>query len=314
MPLTELENYTTDHRGDVGSWCREASMRFFAAAPRSLLLSLDASDMSRLCDALLLQLLDRIDRVRAVAVTTLCRLLYREAPVYDHAGFDALRSVLPADLLDRECVDAKDVFDACLPLLHIPHMASAALTGVAVICTGGSGATEAATRLALTRHLSSRPPEDQQRIVSCLASLLALNENHARLALPLLALTEHLVLASLVDVDAPPAEALARAVASSIGQMTDVKKTLHAANVLAWLAVPSPPTPNSTAGKQLVALLGCPIPRVRAGTARALYGALQARDVVDAPAAALLADVDWTASLATVRRARDGVCAMLGLC
>jgi hypothetical protein len=86
--LLGLEDYTSDRRGDVGSWSRTAAMKgcteliLLVAASDSALneaYGLNASTMARVIGALLKQFCEKLDTVRQIADTCLCKLLCNRA-------------------------------------------------------------------------------------------------------------------------------------------------------------------------------------------------------------------------------------------
>ncbi len=100
--LTALDDYTTDARGDVGSWVREEAMQVL-----SLLLPLmdrvcrlDQEQVLRLCQRVIGKLLrqgvEKIDRVRAAAGLALTQLVHGDSCVMQvMPAIDTLRSTIP---------------------------------------------------------------------------------------------------------------------------------------------------------------------------------------------------------------------------
>lgn len=87
MYYSGLEDYSIDHRGDVGSWSREASMQGLATLlPMVARLDLDEEgkylsdeDHAQLLAKLLQQSVEKIDRIRACAATAIAKVLYAKA-------------------------------------------------------------------------------------------------------------------------------------------------------------------------------------------------------------------------------------------
>jgi|SRR6266540_852097 len=103
-----LEDYSTDSRGDVGSWVREASMiGLLEFSP--LIIKLDSISTSkqwwnaelsiRAFSNLLKQSVERIDRVRSCAGGVLLKMLYMKNEenrwIFEIPGRDVLQKVLP---------------------------------------------------------------------------------------------------------------------------------------------------------------------------------------------------------------------------
>lgn len=95
-----LTDYSTDQRGDVGSWVRIPSMELLNdVLPRMSKLDaqsggqhyLEMASTSNLIAALLKQSVERIDKVRSIAGRVLCELILK-AEHLQYPGQDYLKS------------------------------------------------------------------------------------------------------------------------------------------------------------------------------------------------------------------------------
>ncbi|PKK78732.1 ARM repeat-containing protein [Rhizophagus irregularis] len=143
-----LEDYSTDSRGDVGSWIREASMMgLLEFGP--LIIKLDSNsstkwwnnDLSiKVFKNLLKQSVERIDRVRSTAGKILLELLYMKKENDDSWMFeiprrDELHKVLPKDE-EIHWASPSELYPRMVKLLVIPEFRFDLLTGL-IVAAGG---------------------------------------------------------------------------------------------------------------------------------------------------------------------------------
>lgn len=118
-----LGDYSTDQRGDVGSWVRVAAMECFQCLiPRVARLDAVASpryltetDTGRVIAGLLKQSVERIDRVRVCAGTVLCDLVCDEQ-------ITQLLDIPCRNILDKyitRCLSRKNSFSCPYRLITI---------------------------------------------------------------------------------------------------------------------------------------------------------------------------------------------------
>ncbi|KAF9969008.1 hypothetical protein BGZ73_008847 [Actinomortierella ambigua] len=169
--FTALNDYSVDHRGDVGSWVREASMLGFqvmtpllARVDRGLPEEqhyLSRADYIQIISILLLESVEKIDRMRAIAAKVLTSLLHARVP--DHSGEGAMDQDQTGYLLDvphRETLMKVfelesginwlypgEVYPRVVEFLHLPEYRTDLLAGF-VVSAGGLTET-------LVRHAST---------------------------------------------------------------------------------------------------------------------------------------------------------------
>jgi len=228
--LAAFADYQMDNRGDVGSWVREAAMA--AAMPllrlalpptrdttasSSLAPPLHTADewlelraaLPRLCQRmaceLCQQVTEKIDRVRELAAITLAALL-REPLPHVHAHTELRNLFVPSDC--PGCVAPADAADflvpsACFPitvhLLSLPAYRRVALRGLSVSAGGITESTLRGARGALNQHLAHASRLEIELVGEDLISLILEHSKEARLALPLLRMTEQLLEARVLE-------------------------------------------------------------------------------------------------------------------
>lgn len=76
--LLALHEYTTDNRGDIGAWVREAAMnalyKLIVTVPHD---ALDEKKVHAIICGLLQQAVEKIDRTRALAGKLFCKIIYK---------------------------------------------------------------------------------------------------------------------------------------------------------------------------------------------------------------------------------------------
>ncbi|CAK1546044.1 unnamed protein product [Leptosia nina] len=96
-----LAEYTTDMRGDVGAWVREASMSGLLSICRQCAIEAPQFNDSEVISAVMCgvaqQAVEKIDRTRAHAGRIFTSLIYNEPPVSNIPHHDALKRIFPSD-------------------------------------------------------------------------------------------------------------------------------------------------------------------------------------------------------------------------
>lgn len=146
--LGGLDDYTSDARGDVGSWIRSACLTgmrrliiFFAmnsAQPMTHWLDQDLLDA--ICAGYCKQMAERIDSVRTLAaiecmrIISCCRSMQRQ-PSLSLKGSQVLDRVFPQDI-ESELKDPSWLLSRVVQLLLVVEYRSEVLKGI-VLCIGG---------------------------------------------------------------------------------------------------------------------------------------------------------------------------------
>ncbi|KAJ1534009.1 hypothetical protein HK096_004470, partial [Nowakowskiella sp. JEL0078] len=149
-----LQDYSTDSRGDVGSWVREACIYNFEYLIR-FLIPLEMSDtqkwlepelIKRIIAGLLQQSMEKIDRVRETAGTALRALIWLDSNAdrlvekSSHDGLSIaclkdLRNALPMDI-EINWLNPAEVYPRIIPLLRLSEYRVDILAGL-VVSVGG---------------------------------------------------------------------------------------------------------------------------------------------------------------------------------
>lgn len=155
MYFKGLEDYSIDHRGDVGSWVREASMQGLAKMS-PLVGQLDFSsdtmserylseeDQNQVLAKLLQQSVEKIDKIRASAAAAIIKIIYartesstQEEPQYVvHVPHRAQLMGVFEDSVELNWLQASEVYIRVVHLLNLPEFRSDLLLGF-IISAGG---------------------------------------------------------------------------------------------------------------------------------------------------------------------------------
>ncbi|KAJ3001452.1 hypothetical protein HKX48_002867, partial [Thoreauomyces humboldtii] len=142
--LAGLDDYSTDSRGDVGSWVRQACIETLQRLAELIALhpSFDAlvetywptNTRMAVVGAIAKQAVEKIDRMREAAGTALMVFLW-DLPRFEFEGRETLRGLLPRDR-DISWSNASEIYPAMVPVLAIPQLRVPVLTGL-VVSIGG---------------------------------------------------------------------------------------------------------------------------------------------------------------------------------
>ena len=275
--LGALEDYSTDNRGDVGSWVREAALAGLARLLPLLLLLGRAPEGPRpaVCQAaeaaaaaMLRQAVERIGRLREAAG----RALQAALPALAAAGVpgvEAIAAVLAAHQRP-EAFSSLEALPALAGLLRLEALRQPLLEGLAFSVGGLDGQLSRAAGDALSGAAASLGEAGLEGLV---AALLAAWQRHARsprMATPLLATADVLLAATPLRAalsgpggGAPPpwAAQLLAAVQGEVRGCGDVPRLHAAAGVLCQLAAGPEPL-RGDALRAATALLGSRYPKV----------------------------------------------------
>eukprot|EP00850_Spirogloea_muscicola_P016377 SM000132S26892 [mRNA] locus=s132:248317:254950:- [translate_table: standard] len=313
--LPAMGDYATDDRGDVGSWVRGAAV---VSTERCLLLLSEATDrvsshrsMSNsratgLADAdfnvkvvaeMSKQAVEKLDKVRAIAGSTLQRIVHQGLVILPSTpGYPDLKLLVPQDTSINWAV-AEDTFPRLVALLAWPELRGPLLEGL-VISAGGL--TESVSRAATTAllHFLDSVAETQSResidIGLEFVNLLTKRSRCERVVLPAYKTINTLITSGAVliaeechglggqqlgvylaeviqeELQGPPLPSPPyRCLGAASRAGPSIHVLLAAAPVLCQLL--SCPAAVPVAVPQVLALLACRYPRVRSYCAEQLY-------------------------------------------
>ncbi|GAN10993.1 tubulin-specific chaperone D-like [Mucor ambiguus] len=191
-----LTDYSTDQRGDVGSWVRIPSMELLNdVLPRMSKLDAQSNDQrylemtstTSLIAALLKQSVERIDKVRSIAGKVLCELILKSEHLR-YPGQDYFKTHIHPNL---QWSSPSDLYPVMVHVLKIPEYRLELLTG---LISSAGGLTESLVRHSsscLIEYMDSLPttePADPslEAIFTALLDIAVKYEKQDRVTIPLL--------------------------------------------------------------------------------------------------------------------------------
>uniref|UniRef100_A0A8D2D2J7 Tubulin-specific chaperone D n=1 Tax=Sciurus vulgaris TaxID=55149 RepID=A0A8D2D2J7_SCIVU len=325
-----MGDYTTDSRGDVGSWVREAAMT--SLMDLTLLLAqtqpmlIDAYVCERLMCCVAQQASEKIDRFRAHACHVLVTLLHFDSPPVPHVPHrEELERLLPrSDVASVNWSAPSQAFPRITQLLGLPTYRYHVLLGLAVSVGGLTESTVRHSTQSLLEHMKGIQ-EDPQALWSFSETLLQVFEDNLlndRVSVSLLKMLDQVLANGCFDIftaeeNHPFCVRLLALCKEEIKKSKDVQKLLSSIAVLCGM-VPFCGDVRKKVLLQLFLLLGHPFPVIRKTTASQVYEMVLtytdvvAVDVLD-EVMAVLSDTAWDAALPVVREQRNRLCDLLGV-
>ncbi|XP_063682976.1 tubulin-specific chaperone D-like isoform X2 [Bolinopsis microptera] len=305
-----LEDYSTDSRGDIGSYVREAAMSCLMKCNQFILskghptinLTFTRDLKLELVRGFLQQSVEKIDRTRQVAMEALHHLVHSELELTEH---DSLRAavpllptlsssvILPKTEKEKEAVAMHEgevflqnveynnpnvLFPRSMALLTSPNYIISFLRGLVVSIGGLTESLVKASSSAFVDYLTEHE-EDLQSVCDGLIKVLVSDYKNDRVVVPLFKTVE-LMLTNVILDDEMGNGFVAKFVhqiklelkgCGSVGKLLATLSPL--ANCLQF-------TDNSCVLSQIMLLLCHRYPRVRKGMADAFYTALVTFDDV----------------------------------
>lgn len=332
--MAAFTDYAMDNRGDVGSWVREAAMAVGASMVRLQLIETSAQDddlIAKMCEqifpALVKQAVEKIDRLRGHAGTTLQGLLHNEPPLGEWVpNADKILAAIPSDT-KINWQSSKDSFPPLVGLLNTDAYHYPVLSGL-VVSVGGltesllkHGRDELLTQL----EEAEDPEELVQRVADSLLRLLSEANNETRVVIPTLKTIEFL-LESMVGLEElqPPENAfstdLVKLIRAEIrAAPKDIHLVLATCNTLSASVLFEEPTRTDALSAMLM-LLCHRYPKVRLVVAETLHNQLVAsgdelgldEDTVE-QISSIIEETHWDKPTKEVRPLRNKIVELLGL-
>lgn len=129
--LKALEEYTTDNRGDVGAWVREASMHvlhyLMVNCPSD---RLNQELVHEVLSGLTKQSVEKIDRIRAVAGKLFHNLIHHQPPLPHIQKHQEIMEIIPSDSNSISWLFADHTFPIFCKMLMYPEYSEKILTGL----------------------------------------------------------------------------------------------------------------------------------------------------------------------------------------
>ncbi|KAJ8291733.1 Tubulin-specific chaperone D [Rhodotorula toruloides] len=304
-------DYTSDQRGDVGSWVRISTLNAWASLIPSFYPSrLDRQTADQIVAKMVKLCLERLDNVREAAGTALMSLWeWQSGTKAEGAGVLRGEEVWEAIAAEdrRNWRDLNWSSERILPLLRVPEYRTDLLEG-AVLSLSQFSSSTAFVDFCLS--LPALPPSSAKHdelvpytLFSLLSSLLALSKAHFssnRIFVPLLSTLASLAEAGCLDeVAADEAEEggkvlrdLVGVAVNGVGNMKSSARLTGAMKVvIAFLPLPHV---GPSAATRLPLFLAHPQAWLRQQTADELFGALAAIGSEDEELSTMLAETSWT--------------------
>ncbi|CAJ1075190.1 tubulin-specific chaperone D [Xyrichtys novacula] len=327
--LTCMNDYTTDSRGDVGAWVREAAMTslmdltLLVARSAPEILSPDLVKCTMCC--LSQQAAEKIDRYRAHAGNILLRLLHSTDPAVPHIPHrEELLSIFPEETLTSLNWNApSQAFKYITQLLRLPQYQHHTLLGLTVSV---GGITES------TVHFSSQWLFDYLRGIQrdnaalsqfgdTLLSVFRDNLRNDRVSIPFLKMLNQMLANSCFEIfttqENHPFCVELLTLCKESKKAKDISKLLACISVFCGL-IQFQGDVRKKVLFQLLMLLCHSFPVIRKTTASQMYEMLLYYDDVIDPevldeVTTLLSDTNWESSLAEVKPYRNQLCDLLGV-
>jgi len=189
-----MGDYTTDKRGDIGSWVRQAAMNTI----QRLILALQASGkegnklltpkiLSTFLALILKQCVEKIDNVRVHAATVFTDILHADPPLETIPHRQRLLEIFPKDFCETaNWRSPAESFPKFLQLLPLPEFTRGILSGLVV----GGGRIAGGGSVPLVGYLNAFPEEEFQaeleRISSIFVEIFKENSKVERVTVPLM--------------------------------------------------------------------------------------------------------------------------------
>ncbi|XP_049557798.1 tubulin-specific chaperone D isoform X1 [Orcinus orca] len=324
-----LSDYTTDSRGDVGAWVREAAMT--SLMDLTLLLARDQPELieapvcQRIMCCLAQQASEKIDRFRAHAARAFLALLHWDDPAVPHVPHrQELERLFPRSAVASVNWGApSQAFPRVARLLGLPAYRYHVLLGLAVSVGGLTESTVRYSTQGLFEYMKGIQ-NDPQALEDFTGTLLQVFEDsllNDRVSVPLLKMLDQMLANGCFAIftaeeNHPFCVKLLALCKEEIKKSKDVQKLRSSIAVFCGL-VQFPGDVRRKVLLQLFLLLCHPFPVIRKSTASQVYEMVLTYDVVAADildeVMAVLNCTAWDAELPVVRAQRNRLCDLLGV-
>uniref|UniRef100_A0ABI7WKS8 Tubulin-specific chaperone D n=1 Tax=Felis catus TaxID=9685 RepID=A0ABI7WKS8_FELCA len=325
-----LRDYTTDSRGDVGAWVREAAMTSLLD-----LMLLVAREQPELIEATVCQQVmccvaqqasEKIDRVRAHAARVFMALLHSGGSPVPHVPHrEELEKLFPrSDMASVNWNAPSQAFPLITQLLGLPAYRYHVLLGLAVSVGGLTESTVRYSTQSLFEYMAGIQ-KDLRALEGFSGTLLQVFEDNLlndRVSVPLLKTLDQMLANGCFDLftaeqNHPFGGKLLALCKEEIKKSKDVQKLRSSVAVFCGM-VRFPGDVRRKVLLQLCLLLCHPFPVIRKTTASQVYemlltyGDIMREDVLD-EVMAVLGTTAWDAELPLVRGQRNRLCDLLGV-
>lgn len=326
--LDGMNDYTTDSRGDVGAWVREAAMTSLMEV--TLLLTrnepglIDATVSKQIMCCLAQQAAEKIDRFRAHAGSVFLTLLYFDNPPVPHVPHrEDLERIFPrSEAVTFNWNAPSQAFPRITQLLGFPAYQYHVLMGLTVSVGGLTESTVRCSSQSLLDYLKGIQ-SDLAAISSFCETLLQVFENNLqndRVSVPLLKMLDQMLTNGCFDIfhteeNHPFAMKLLLLTKQESRKSKDIQKLRSSIAVFCGL-IQFPGDMRKKVLFQLFLLLCHPFPIIRQTTASQIYEMLITysdianSDVIE-EVMTILSDTNWDAELSMIRKQRNDLCDLM---
>uniref|UniRef100_A0A1A7XMF4 Tubulin-specific chaperone D n=1 Tax=Iconisemion striatum TaxID=60296 RepID=A0A1A7XMF4_9TELE len=327
--LSCLKDYTTDSRGDVGAWVREAAvsslmeLTMLVARDAPEILSPDLVKPMMCC--LAQQMAEKIDRYRAHAGNTFLHLLHSMKPAVPHIPHrEELLFILPVETLTGLNWNApSQAFKYVALLLALPEYQYHTLLGLSVSVGGITESTGHFSSQSLSDFLKGIQNDEValEQFGETLLRIFRDNLHDVRVSVPLLKTISQLLANSCFEIFATQEDHHFGVdllnLCKECRKSKDVTKLRACIDVFCGL-IQFQGQVRRKVWSQLLLLLCHSFPVIRKTTSSEMYEMLLTYDDVICPEVlddvmSLLSDTNWESDLATVRAHRNQLCDWLGV-
>uniref|UniRef100_A0A670K5Z3 Tubulin-specific chaperone D n=1 Tax=Podarcis muralis TaxID=64176 RepID=A0A670K5Z3_PODMU len=206
--LNGLNDYTTDSRGDVGVWVREAAMT--SLMEMTLLLArtepelIDANVSKRIMCCVAQQSAEKIDRFRAHAGSVFLTLLYFDDPPIPHIPHrEDLEKIFPrSEAVTLNWNAPSQAFPRITQLLSLPSYQYHVLTGLTVSVGGLTESTVRCSSQSLFSYLKGIQSNMDAMNIFCDTLLKVFEDNllNDRVSVPLLKMLDQILANGCFDI------------------------------------------------------------------------------------------------------------------
>ncbi|XP_051243941.1 tubulin-specific chaperone D isoform X1 [Dicentrarchus labrax] len=327
--LNSMNDYTTDSRGDVGAWVREAAMTslmevtMLVAISAPEILSPDLVKCMMCC--LAQQAAEKIDRYRAHAGNIFLSLLHSTEPEVPHIPHrEELLSIFPVETTTTLNWNApSQAFQYITQLLGLPQYQRHTLLGLTVSVGGITESTVHFSSQSLFEYL--RGIQDNYAALAqfgdTLLTIFRDNLRNERVSIPFLKMLNQMLANSCFEI--LTTQENHQFCVELLTLCKEFKKTKDISKLRACVAVfcgliQFQGEVRKKVLSQLLMLLCHSFPVIRKATAGQMYEMLLTYDDVIDPEVlddvmTLLSDTNWESDLATVRTHRNQLCDWLGI-
>ncbi|KAJ6660421.1 hypothetical protein lerEdw1_017845, partial [Lerista edwardsae] len=326
--LDGMNDYTTDSRGDVGAWVREAAMTSLMEV--TLLLTqkepqlIDATVAKQVMCCIAQQSAEKIDRFRAHAGCVLLTLLHFDDPPVPHVPHrEDLERIFPrSELVTFNWNAPSQAFPRITQLLGFPEYRYHVLMGLTVSVGGLTESTVRYSSQSLFDYLKTIQ-SDVEAMNSFCETLLQVFENNLlndRVSVPLLKMLDQMLANGCFDIflteeNHPFPMKLLTLSKEESRRSKDIQKLRSSIAVFCGL-IQFPGDMRKKVLFQLFLLLCHPFPVIRQTTASQIYEMLITYSDIANPdvieeVMTILSDTNWDAELSLIRKQRNYLCDLM---